>query len=59
MEISLIFWGKSRSNKFKIELGSDQTSLHNIDDMGYCPVGYTFEEAKQLLIEDKKRSNKQ
>jgi urocanate hydratase len=37
----------------KIELGSDQTSLHNIDDMGYCPVGYTFEEGKNLLIKDK------
>lgn len=37
----------------KIELGSDQTSLHNIDDMGYCPVGYSFEEAKELLVKDK------
>ena len=37
----------------KIELGSDQTSLHNIDDCGYTPQGYTFEEAKKLLIEDK------
>ena len=36
-----------------MELGSDQTSLHNIDDLGYCPVGYTFEEAKQLLSADK------
>lgn len=37
-----------------VELGSDQTSLHNIDDLGYCPVGYTFEEAKSLLQRDKK-----
>lgn len=37
----------------EVELGSDQTSLHNIDDCGYTPVGYTFEEAKQLLIDDK------
>ena len=36
-----------------IELGSDQTSLHNIDDLGYCPAGYTFNEAKALLIKDK------
>ncbi len=36
-----------------VELGSDQTSLHNIDDCGYTPVGYTFEEAKQLLVDDK------
>lgn len=36
-----------------IELGSDQTSLHNIDDLGYCPAGYTFEEAQLLLNADK------
>ena len=36
-----------------VELGSDQTSLHNIDDCGYTPVGYTFEEAKHLLVNDK------
>lgn len=38
-----------------VELGSDQTSLHNIDDLGYCPAGYTFEEAKKLLNTDKNR----
>ena len=36
-----------------IELGSDQTSLHNIDDLGYCPQGYSFAEAEQLLNTDK------
>ncbi len=39
----------------KIELLSDQTSLHNIDDLGYCPAGFTFEEAKLLLDSDKPR----
>jgi len=38
-----------------IELGSDQTSLHNIDDLGYTPVGYTFEEAKALMLRDHKK----
>lgn len=38
-----------------VELGSDQTSLHNIDDLGYCPVGYTFSEAKELLQNDKNK----
>ena len=37
----------------KVELGSDQTSCHNIHDMGYTPQGYTFEEAKALLVNDK------
>ncbi len=38
-----------------IELGSDQTSLHNIDDCGYTPQGYTFEESKTLLLENKSK----
>lgn len=39
----------------KVELGSDQTSCHNIHDMGYTPQGYSFAEAKQLLNTDKPR----
>ncbi|MFN4081145.1 MAG: urocanate hydratase [Saprospiraceae bacterium] len=39
----------------EVHLGSDQTSCHNLDDLGYCPVGYTFEEAKTLLLRDKPR----
>lgn len=46
-------WEYMVVNDVKIELGSDQTSLHNIDDCGYTPQGYSFEEAKQLLISDK------
>ncbi len=48
-------WEKLVEDNIKIELGSDQTSLHNIDDLGYCPVGYSFEEAKRLLENDKIR----
>jgi urocanate hydratase len=36
-----------------IELGSDQTSCHNIEQLGYCPAGYSFDEAKKLLVQDK------
>ncbi|MBR9922975.1 MAG: urocanate hydratase [Bacteroidetes bacterium] len=46
-------WEKLVKENIDIELGSDQTSLHNIDDLGYCPIGYTFAEAKQLLDRDK------
>jgi urocanate hydratase len=46
-------WEYAAANNIHIHLGSDQTSLHNIDDLGYCPAGYTFEEAKQLLQHDK------
>jgi urocanate hydratase len=40
-------------SKLKVDLASDQTSLHNIDDLGYCPSGFTFDEAKILLSTDK------
>lgn len=48
-------WEKLAKENVKVELGSDQTSLHNIDDLGYCPVGFTFEEAEALLNKDKIR----
>jgi urocanate hydratase len=48
-------WERFAKDQITVELGSDQTSCHNINDMGYCPVGYTFEEAKQLLIRDKEQ----
>ncbi|MBK9272344.1 MAG: urocanate hydratase [Saprospiraceae bacterium] len=46
-------WEYLASHQIHVDLGSDQTSLHNIDDLGYCPVGFSFEEAKQLLNRDK------
>lgn len=46
-------WERVVARNITIELGSDQTSCHNIDDLGYCPVGYTFEEAKTLRASDK------
>jgi urocanate hydratase len=46
-------WEKLVATNTTVELGSDQTSLHNIDDLGYCPVGYTFAEAQELLIRNK------
>ena len=48
-------WEKLVKKNIHIELGSDQTSLHNIDDLGYCPAGYTFEEANELLASDKEK----
>jgi urocanate hydratase len=48
-------WEKLVEDGIDIELGSDQTSLHNIDDLGYCPAGYTFAEAQELLAKDKLR----
>ncbi|MBK8194709.1 MAG: urocanate hydratase [Lewinellaceae bacterium] len=48
-------WERFVRDKVQIELGSDQTSCHNIHDMGYCPAGYTFEQAKHLLNSDKSK----
>ncbi len=48
-------WEALVNEKVHVDLGSDQTSLHNIDDLGYCPQGYTFEEAEKLLIKNKKK----
>ncbi len=46
-------WEYAAAHKLHVDLGSDQTSLHNIDDLGYCPAGYRFDEAKSLLKRDK------
>ncbi len=46
-------WEQFVADGTHIDLGSDQTSCHNIHDCGYTPVGYTFEEAKALLVADK------
>ncbi len=48
-------WERLNTEGVEVEIGSDQTSLHNIDDCGYTPIGYSFEESKRLLIEDKPR----
>ncbi len=45
-------WEYFAQENVQVDLGSDQTSLHNIDDMGYCPVGYSFEEAAELMLRD-------
>lgn len=52
-------WEAAVDSDVKIELGSDQTSLHNIHDLGYCPVGYTFQEAKTLLNSNKEKFMKE
>ena len=46
-------WERIVVRSIPVELGSDQTSCHNLDNLGYCPVEYTFTEAKELLNRDK------
>jgi len=35
-----------------VDLGSDQTSLHNPYNGGYYPAGLTFDESQQLMKND-------
>jgi urocanate hydratase len=45
-------WEKFDIENIFVELGSDQTSLHNPWAGGYYPVGLSFEESNQLLAEN-------
>jgi len=45
-------WEKLYEENIKVELGSDQTSLHNPWAGGYYPVDLTFEESKQMMSEN-------
>ena len=35
-----------------VDIGSDQTSLHNPWSGGYYPIGYSFEDANKLIYEN-------
>lgn len=44
-------WEKFADENIVVDLGSDQTSLHNPFGGGYYPAGIDFETAKQMLAE--------
>ena len=48
-------WEKLAAENVHIDLGSDQTSLHNPWAGGYYPVGYTFEESKEMMASEPER----
>ena len=48
-------WESFYRNNVMVDIGSDQTSLHNPWSGGYYPVGYTFEEANKLIYKDPKK----
>ena len=45
-------WERFYAANLFVELGSDQTSLHNPWAGGYYPVGLSFEESNQLMAEN-------
>ena len=47
-------WESLYENKILVDIGSDQTSLHNPWSGGYYPIGLSFEEANQLISENPK-----
>ena len=45
-------WESFYENNIMVDIGSDQTSLHNPWSGGYYPIGYSFEEANKLIYEN-------
>ena len=45
-------WERLADEGIEVELGSDQTSLHNPWAGGYYPVGLSFEESKTMMAEN-------
>ncbi len=45
-------WEKFDEENIYIDLGSDQTSLHNPWAGGYYPVGLSYEESNRLMVEN-------
>ena len=48
-------WERLADENIEVDLGSDQTSLHNPWAGGYYPVGYTLEESKVMMAEEPER----
>jgi urocanate hydratase len=52
-------WEQFEKENIYVDLGSDQTSLHNPWAGGYYPVGYTLEQANQLMVNDPDKFKKE
>ena len=48
-------WERLADEEMHVDLGSDQTSLHNPWAGGYYPVGLTLEESKRLMADQPER----
>lgn len=45
-------WEKFEKENIYIDLGSDQSSLHNPWAGGYYPIGLNFEQANEMMVKD-------
>jgi len=52
-------WEKLVNENIKVEMGSDQTSLHNPWAGGYYPVGLSFERSNEMMVKDPERFRKE
>ena len=48
-------WERLADEDIHVDLGSDQTSLHNPWAGGYYPAGYSYEESKTMMAEEPER----
>ena len=48
-------WERMAQEDIQVDLGSDQSSLHNPWAGGYYPVGYTFEQSNQMMANEPER----
>ncbi|TFG40630.1 MAG: urocanate hydratase, partial [Bacteroidia bacterium] len=48
-------WEQFVNNNIKVDIGSDQTSLHNPWAGGYYPAGISFEESNRMISTDPER----
>ncbi len=48
-------WEKLAKENYKVDLGSDQTSLHNPWAGGYYPTGFTYEESNEMMAKESAR----
>lgn len=52
-------WERLAAENIQVDLGSDQTSLHNPYAGGYYPVGMTLEESNRMMSEEPEKFQEQ
>lgn len=52
-------WEELAKNNIQVDLGSDQTSLHNPWAGGYYPVGFSYEESNRMMADEPERFKKE
>lgn len=52
-------WERLVKENIKVDIGTDQTSLHNPWAGGYYPAGFSFEESNRMMAEEPERFKKE